>query len=131
MEPEERQLILDRGFDRAMETVLRAFLEEGFAVNPVGAGDLHRPGSPGHGRRYALLDAALPEVASRSRGASDAPTSFTCRVSMFELAGSCTLVTVENPIVRYPVLATLLPPVSERIRQVWRTLQRSGTLNAA
>src|SRR4030095_8713916 len=101
MEPEERQVILDRGFDRAMETVLRAFLEEGFALNPVGAGDLHRRDGPGHARRYAMLDAAPPEVASRSSGASQAAASFTCRVTMFELTGSCTLVTVENPIVRY------------------------------
>jgi hypothetical protein len=131
MEPEERQVILDRGFDRAMETVLRAFLEEGFALNPVGAGDLHRRDGPGHARRYAMLDAAPPEVASRSSGASQAAASFTCRVTMFELTGSCTLVTVENPIVRYPVLATLLPRLSERIGHVWRSLLRPGTLNAA
>jgi hypothetical protein len=131
MNPEERRLILDRGFDRAMETVLGAFLEEGFTVSPVGAGNLHRPDSPGHGRRYAMLDAALPELVCRSRETSEPPALFKSRVSMFELTGSCTLLTVENPTRQDSELAMLVSRVSERIGHVLRALLRTGTLNAA
>jgi hypothetical protein len=38
----ERRLILDRSFDRAIDTVLDAFLHAGFAIRTTGAGDLHR-----------------------------------------------------------------------------------------
>ncbi len=38
----DRRLVLDRGFDRAVEIVLSAFLSEGFAVEPVDGGDLHQ-----------------------------------------------------------------------------------------
>ena len=131
MHPEERRLILDRGFDRAMHTVLGAFLDEGFTVSPVGAGNLHRPDGPGHCRRYAMLDAALPELGVRSRKTSELPALFKSRVSMFELTGSCTLLIVKNPSQQYPELATLVPQVSERIGHVLRALLRAGTLNAA
>jgi len=131
MNTDERRLILDRGFERALETVLDAFLSEGFAINPVGAGDLHRPNSPGHERRYAMLDASLPELEFRPADEAAAPAVLGCRVSIFQLTGSCTLVTVENPIVRYPVLAALVPRVAERVERVLRALVRLGVLTAA
>jgi hypothetical protein len=131
MNPEERRLILDRGFERALIAVLDAFLQEGFLLNPIGSGDLHRPDSRGHARRYAILDAALPELVFRPKDTSDPPAVFRCRVSMYELTASCTLVTIENPIVRYPMLATLVPRLSERVGQVTQTLMRTGVLTAA
>jgi hypothetical protein len=131
MNHEERRLILDRGFDRAVETVLDAFLREGFCINPVGAGDLHRPQSPGHARRYAMVDAALPELVFGSKSAPEPPALLGCRVSLFELTASCTLVTVERPIGRYPVLTTLVPRVAERIERAIRTLVHQGVLTAA
>jgi hypothetical protein len=131
MNNEERRLILDRGFERTLETVLDAFLREGFCINPIGAGDLHRPESPGHAKRYAMCDAALPELVFRSKFATDPPALFGCRVSIFELTASCTLVTIERPIERYPVLTTLVPRVAERIERAVRTLIHQGVLTAA
>jgi len=130
MNPEERRLVLDRGFERALATVLTAFIGQGFTVKPAAAGDLRRPETAGDARRYATLDAALPELVFRA-GATPPPPLFTCRVSMYELSPSCTLVTVENPIVRYPALATLVPRMSERVGHVFRALVRTATLNAA
>ena len=131
MNTEERRLILERSFERTLETVLDAFLSEGFTINPVGAGDLHRPNSPGNERRYAMLNASLPELAFRQPGEAEPPAVLGCLVSVFQLTGSCTLVTVENPIVRYPVLATLVPRVAERVERVLHALVRLGVLTAA
>lgn len=131
MNANERRLILDRGFERALETVLEAFLREGFLLEPVGAGDLHRPGRSGRVCRYAMLDAALPELMFRSKVTCDSPAVFACRVSVFELTDSCTLITAESPVVQYPALATLVPRLSERVGHVMRALLRTGALTAA
>jgi hypothetical protein len=130
MNIEERRVILDRGFDRALNTVLDAFLQERFAITPTGAGDVHRPGSPGQSRRYALLDATSPEL-ELSVHESTASMPPACHVSIFELSGSCTLVTVESPVVHYPALAKLVTRVSDRISRVVHTLLAAGNLNAA
>ena len=54
-----------------------------------------------------------------------------CRVSVFELTGSCTLVTIESPVVNYPALSGLVPRVTERLTRVVHTLLAAGNLNAA
>jgi hypothetical protein len=131
MNTEERRLVLDRSFARALDAVLDAFLKEGFVITPVGAGDLHRPGSSEHARRYAMLEATLSELVFRPQHASAPPVVFGCRVAMFELTDSCTLVTVEPAIGRYPALATLVPRVPERIGRAVRTLMSAGALTAA
>ncbi len=64
MSSEDLRLVLDQGFDRAIETVLDAFLAEGFAVEPVDGGDLHRRCTVADRLRYALLEATLPSSAS-------------------------------------------------------------------
>ena len=126
-----RRLILDRGFDRAMEAVLGAFLREGFCITPVSAGDLCRGGNAEHSRRYVLIDAGLPELHFDSTTSFVPPALFRCRVSMFELAGSCTLVTVESPLGYYPALARLIPGIPERIRHVMRSLRPTPVVKAA
>ena len=55
-----RRLVLDRTFDQAIDTVLSAFLGEGFAIKLIEGGDLPERVS---GRlRYARLVATLPEL---------------------------------------------------------------------
>ena len=124
MTGDERRIILDRGFDRTVDVILDAFLQEGFRLNPVGAGDLRRQPSP-RTRRYAMLDAILPGLAVDPRTAPG------CRVSIFELTAGCTLVTIARPAVGYPVPAALLPQVAERVGHVVRMLVRTGSLTAA
>jgi hypothetical protein len=129
MNIEERRIILDRGFDRALNTVLDAFLQEKFVITPTGAGDVHRPGSPGCPRRYAIFEATVGEVTAPQATPFVPPRG--CHVSIFELAGSCTLVTVESPVVEYSALATRLTRVSDRISRVVHALLAVGNLNAA
>jgi hypothetical protein len=114
MKSEERRVILDRSFDAALGVVLDAFAREGFAITIRDAGDVHRPGTPGHTRRYAAFEAALPELTFGTTTRL-APAVLGCRVSMFELTWACTLVTAEEPVAHYPVLAALVPRISERI----------------
>jgi hypothetical protein len=130
MNPEERRLILDCGFDRAVEIVLDACLEEGFTITTAGAGNLQRCASPGRSFRYALLDATLPE-SSLHAGTMTTPTNSGCRVSLFEIAGSWTLVTVEIPSVCHPATASAVPRVADQVAQVMRRLVDAGVLNAA
>jgi hypothetical protein len=132
MKTEER-LILDCSFERAVEAVLDACLAEGFTIAPVCAGNLHRQSSSGRPLRYALLDATLPELSFNAVGTTTftTPTMFSCRVSLYELVGSCTLVTVERPVVRYPVIASLVPRAAERASHVMGRLMRLGILEAA
>jgi hypothetical protein len=130
MNPDERRLILDRCFDRALDTVLEAFVVEGFTMTKVSAGDLHRCGDGGP-LRYALLEATLPELKFGAAATTTLQAVLGCQISLFELAGSCTLVTVQSPVGRYPLLATLVPRLNERVGDVLRSLLRAGTLHAA
>ena len=133
MSREERRLVLDHGFDRAIETVLHAFLTEGFAVEPVDGGDLHRRCSAGDPLRYTLLEATLPElgfVPCRCMGGL--PAILGCHVALFELTGTCTLVTASSPLARYPLLASLVPRLSDRAGHALRQVARQGaSLEAA
>ena len=116
MSTKDRRLILDQGFDHAVETVLSAFLAEGFTIEPVDGGDLHQRCASADRLRYALLKATLPELSFVPCGCGGGlPAILGCRISLFELTGSCTLVTASNPLARYPMLASLVPRLSERL----------------
>jgi hypothetical protein len=127
MDINERRIILDRGFERALTAVLEAFAHEGFVINPGDAGDLHRHDvacdrlgdRAGDRRRYAVLDATLIDPVAGSVSVARRTRRCACRVSMFELAGACTLVTIADA------------GASERVHDVIRALLRAGTLNAA
>jgi hypothetical protein len=122
----DRRLVLDQGFDRAVETVLDALLTEGFTIEPVDGGDLH-PRCDTAPLRYALLVATLPELSfAPGRCTGGLPAILSCRVSLFELNGSCTLVTASNPMARYPLLASLVPRLSDRLGGALRLVRNRG-----
>ncbi len=127
---DERRLLLDRTFDRAVDSVLDGFLHEGFTITPVDAGDLHTRSHPGRPMRYALLDASLPGLALPPGVAKGATPLSACRVSVFELNGSCTLVTAENRLIRYPLLASLAGCNDERIGDALRLIVRDELASA-
>ena len=133
MNNDERRLIVGRGFERAMETVLDAFLHEGFTVTPIDAGDLHHRlhhrTDPGCSLRYALLEATLPELNASSVAVTTPLPA--CRVSVFELNGACTLVIAESALVRYPLLESLARGAADRIAGALRLIIRSGVSTAA
>jgi len=133
MSREDRRLVLDHGFDRAIETVLNAFLTEGFAVEPVDGGDLHRRCSAGDPLRYTLLEATLPELGFvPCRCLGGLPAILGCHIALFELTGTCTLVTASSPLGRYPLLASLVPRLSDRAGHALRQVARQGaSLEAA
>jgi len=134
MNIDEQRLILGRGFERTMETVLDAFLHEGFTVTPIDAGDLHHRSHvcphDGGSLRYALLEATVPELKASSpvAGAEELPA---CRVSVFELNGACTLVTAENTLVRYPLLESLARNAADRMGNALRLIVRRDVSTAA
>ena len=137
MNIDERRLIIGRGFERAMETVLDAFLHEGFTVTPIDAGDLHHRShhrtDPGCSLRYALLEAALPALTAPSSigAAAKTPLLPACRVSVFELNGACTLVTAENVLVRYPLLESLARHAADGLAGALRLIARHDVSTAA
>ena len=113
----DRRVVVNEGFDRTVETVLEAFLSAGFSVTPIAGGDLHHKRTPGGRLRYALLEATLPELCVvRAACQRDLPLILGCRISVYEVTGSCTFVTTSNPLTRYPLLASLVPRLSERTR---------------
>jgi len=113
----DRRLVVDQGFDRTVETVLQAFLNAGFSVTPIEGGDLHQKGGPSGRLRYALLEATLPELLFvRSSCWPESQPILGCRISIYEVTGSCSFVTTSNPLARYPLLASLVPRLSERTR---------------
>ena len=117
MSATDRRLVVDQGFDQTVETVLQAFLNAGFTVTPIDGGDLHQKSEPGGRLRYALLEATLPELCFiRTTCRRDFPPILGCRISVYEVTGSCTFVTTSNPLTRYPLLASLVPRLSERTR---------------
>lgn len=130
MKSAAHRVILDRGFDRSLAIVLDAFLHEGFTVEPTIAGDLHRAGGPGQARRYASFDAGLAEL-NFCAGTSAHPALLGCRVSIFEMTWACTLVTMEEPVAHYPLLAALVPRITHRIDAAVRSLEADASVNAA
>jgi hypothetical protein len=133
MSTNDRRLVLDQGFDRTVEIVLNAFLAEGFRIEPVDGGNLHpRCASPDR-LRYALLVATLPELGSvpcRCHGGLPAMLGY--RISLFELPGTVTLVTASTPLSRYPMLATLVPRLPERLHGALHAVaSRAARLEAA
>jgi hypothetical protein len=128
MSSADRRLVLDQGFDRAVETVLGAFLTEGFAVEPVDGGDLHRRSAAVDRLRYTLLEATLPELGFvPCRCLGGVPAILGCRIALFELTGTCTLVTVSSPLTRYPLLASLVPRLSDRVGSALHQVARQGS----
>jgi hypothetical protein len=133
MSREDRRLVLDQGFNRAVETVLNAFLAEGFAVEPLDGGDLHGRGTAVDRLRYTLLDATLPELGFvPCKCIGGLPAILGCRIALFELTGTCTLVTASSPLARYPRLASLVPRLSDRAGNALRQVAaRGASLEAA
>jgi hypothetical protein len=117
---------MGQGFDRAVETVLDAFLTEGFTVEPVDGGDLHQRCATAP-LRYAMLVATLPELSfAPGPGLGGLPAILSCRISLFELTDTCTLVTVSNPVARYPLLASLVPRLTDRLGSAFRLVAGRG-----
>jgi hypothetical protein len=132
MSTKDRRLVLDQGFDRAVETVLDAFLAEGFTIEPVDGGSLHNRCASVDRLRYALLEATLPELRFVPSGCGRLPAILACRITLFELTGTCTLVTASSPLQRYPTLASLMPRLSERLGGALHTVVcRGADLEAA
>jgi hypothetical protein len=132
MSTNDRRLVLGQGFDRAVETVLGAFLAEGFTIEPVDGGDLHNRGASVDRLRYALLEAMLPELRFVPTGCGRLPAILACRITLFELTNTCTLVTASSPLQRYPTLASLMPRLSERLGGALHTVGcRGASLEAA
>jgi hypothetical protein len=126
-----RRLVLDRTFDQAIDTVLSAFLGEGFAIKLIEGGDLQERVS---GRlRYARLDATLPELRFvPGRPKEGVPALLGCQISIFELAGSCTMITASSHLGRYPLLAALVPRLDDRVHgALSRVACQGSTLEAA
>jgi len=122
----DRRLIVDQSFDRAVETVLGAFLTEGFSVEPVDGGDLHQRCDKAP-LRYALIVATLPELRfAPGPCLGGLPAILSCRISLFELTATCTLVTVSNPVARYPLLALLVPRLTDRLGGALGLVARRG-----
>ncbi len=124
----DRRLVVDQGFDRTVETVLQAFLNAGFSVTPIEGGDLHQKSGPSGRLRYALLEATLPELSFvRSSCWREFPPILGCRISVYEVTGSCSFVTTSNPLARYPLLASLVPRLSERTRSALGLVALQGS----
>jgi hypothetical protein len=125
----QRRVVLDRPFAAALQALLEAFAGQGFTIQPVDGGDLHEQTRPGVPLRYARLQALLPELTfGTARRESHV---LGCEVSLFELAGCCTLVTIDGPMLHYPLLASLLPRMHVRINAAMAVLRRKGAECAA
>ena len=128
METYERRLIVDRAFDRTVETVIDAFLREGFTITPVDAGDLRHQPVCGESLRFAVAEASLPgPLPSAPRAATCDSSLLGCKIAVYELVGSCTLVIATAPCLDYPTFASMAPDLRDRIGGALRTLTRPGT----
>ena len=132
MSTKERRIVVDESFERAVTDVVEAFAREGFSIEALDGGDLRQRTTPGERLRYALLEASLPELRFRAGGCTTPSALLACRVSLFELPGSCTMVSVEQPLSPYPLLAALVPRLAERVGDALKlALGRRSSLEAA
>ena len=119
MNVDERKIILESDFERALDSVLGAFEREGFIVRPVNGGGRFRLVADHKILRCAELAVTLPELTFLG---SDSPTLLGCRIAMCELTARSTVVTATSPLVRYPVLSSLLPRIDSRVDCVLHAL---------
>ena len=134
MESTARRLVLDRAFSEVLNNVLETFIREGFSVRSLDGGNLRRgPRSSSASRRYVQLDVTLPELDSSCAALHvDDSALVGCRLTLFELAHSCTLLTAENPTRRFAVLSTLAPAVEEHMGRALDFVARAHeSINAA
>jgi hypothetical protein len=137
MNTDERRIILESDFERALDRVLGAFEREGFNVRPVNGDGRFRVVSDHRIVRCAELEVTLPELTFGGAGlewpgddskpdpketAGSSPTLLGCRISMYELSPRSTAVTAKSPLVRYPTLSSLMPRIRSRVDNVLRVL---------
>ncbi len=126
MTTNDRRIIVDHGFDCTVETVIDAFLREGFTVTPVGGGDLRQQAAMGGALRYAVLEATLPEPAfDMDRPHSDVTPVLSCQIAVYELVGKCTMVTATSPVADREDLALLEPRLADRVGNALCTITRA------
>ena len=130
MNTDERRIIMESDFERALDSVLGAFEREGFNVRPVNGDGRFRVVSDHQILRCAELDVTLPEL-TFSGTAAFSPTVLGCRISMVELTSRSTVVSAKSPLVRYPVLSSLMPRIRSRVNSVLKTLVRGAAQTAA
>ena len=132
MTSNERRLIVDHSFDCTVETVIDAFLREGFLVTPVGGGDLRQHSAVGDALRYAVLEATLPELANDvGRRRADVTPVLSCQVAVYELVGKCTMVTATSPIADRQEVALLVPRLTDRVGSALCTITRARACTQA
>jgi hypothetical protein len=133
MNSNDRRLIVNHSFDCTVETVIDAFLREGFTIRPVGAGDLRQNSAPGDTLRYAVLEATLPELAfAAGRRRADFAPVLGCQIAVYELVGKCTMVTAASPVAGYPQLASLVPRLTDRLGSaLWAITRTNAGTEAA
>ena len=127
----DRRLVVDEGFNQTVETVLEAFLKAGFSLTPLEAGDLHQKSESVGRLRYAMFEATLPELCFVRTVCREPRPILGCRISVYEVTASCTFVTTSNPLARYPLLAALVPRLSERTRSALGLVAIRGAALAA
>ena len=104
-----------------IERVIDAFLQERFTGQPFGAGNLRHNPTCGNPLRHAILQAWLPAITvSPAPRAAGRPS---CHVAVYELVGSCTLVTAATP--DRTSSATSVPSLQDRMDRALRGLTRT------
>jgi hypothetical protein len=101
----ERRLIVEWDFDRTIEAVIATFLHENFTIRPVDGGDLRHLPVVGDPMRFAVLEGWPPEAEFPRHCTT--PPWLGCKICVYELVGSCTLVTATSPGVDNPIFAAL------------------------
>jgi hypothetical protein len=129
MRLEEWRLVVDGDFEHTSDNVVRVFQTLGFGVAPVESGDLPNAARPGEPHHYTLLYATLPELSFQNDGGS--ASMLGCRLSIYELTASRTLLTVDVRLMPYPTLALLVPRVKKRMREALARLAPDSSAVAA
>jgi hypothetical protein len=126
MTTNDRRLIVDHNFDCTVETVIDAFLREGFTLTPVGGGDLRQHSAVGDAVRYAVIEATLPELTfDVGRGRADVTPVLSCQIAVYELVGKCTMMTVTSPVADRQELALLVQRLTDRVGSALCTITRA------
>ena len=126
MTTNDRRLIVDHSFDCTVETVIDAFLREGFTLTPVGGGDLRQHSAVGDAVRYAVIEATLPELTfDVGRRRADVTPVLSCQIAVYELVGKCTMMTVTSPVADRQELALLVQRLTDRVGSALCTITRA------
>lgn len=131
-----RRIVIDRSFERALWSVMEAFVAAGFTINATAVHETVRRAGKDL-RRYVLLEALHPRLMWEAlRLDLDIGVLLPCEIAVYELADGQTVVTVADPMAPaayfatwrkdHPALAAVARDLEDRVAEALQRVSQAA-----